>query len=57
MTVHALLLVHPAQGVGNLLRSSPHKEWEKLVQYCRESPGLQDETQWAVAQITHTLRS
>ena len=57
MTVHALLLVHPAQGVGNLLRSSPHKEWEKLVQYCRESPSLQDETQWAVAQITHTLRS
>ncbi|GAX79827.1 hypothetical protein CEUSTIGMA_g7267.t1 [Chlamydomonas eustigma] len=44
-------------GVGVLLRNSPRQEWSKLVEYCKAAPGLQDETDWAVQQIVHSMRS
>jgi len=42
-------------GVGTLLHASPRKEWEQLVKFCKETPGLQDETEWAVQQIVHAM--
>ncbi|KAG1660011.1 hypothetical protein FOA52_009831 [Chlamydomonas sp. UWO 241] len=44
-------------GVGQLLHQAPTKEWESLVAYCKETPGLQDETEWAVQQIAHAMRN
>ena len=53
-----IVLLTPSglQGVGQQLRSSPRQEWGKLVEFCKATPGLQDDTDWAVQQITHAMR-
>jgi|LauGreSBDMM110SN_4_FD.fasta_scaffold346748_1 hypothetical protein len=39
------------------LRGHPRQEWAKLVEYCKGTAGLQDDTHWAVEQISHAVRS
>eukprot|EP00798_Chlamydomonas_sp_ICE-L_P030705 gene30705-35732_t len=39
------------QGMGVLLRMHPNTTWFQLLTYCKETPDVQDECQWAVQQI------
>ncbi len=43
-----------AQDVGPVLKESPNKDWDNIVQRCRTSEQA-NETLWALQQIEHVL--
>lgn len=40
-----------------VLKTSTRKEWENLVNYCKQHETLAEECEWALQQIEHAVRS